>query len=251
MEEKRKYNFKKDDKLRLLKILDREGNDKSNASNLYRERIGCIATDFQWDYYVSYKGRNRLFMRFVIDSNGMYINRKLHTSYVESVTGDSDGVIRLVTENSIYVFESATIREAEYLDDKNVIELFLDEANDYYLGRAYYFDSIGKRQLLDYHINLGMFQDSVLIFGTEGEIEGYTLCRFFPKEAGVLFYKTFCEDEIYTIPMLLHNTGASDLTIRVDWHSNTWTIKPGESKRIMPYLADDSDIEEKDNRDEG
>lgn len=251
MGEKKKYNFKKDDKFRLVKILDREDNDKSNDSDLYRNRIVCIATDFRWDNYVSYKGRNRLLMRFVLDKNGMYINRKLHTSYVEEVTEDSDGVIRLVTENSIYVFERATIREAEYLDDKNVIELFLDEGNDYYLGRAYYFDSIGKRQLLDYHINLGMFQDSVLIFGTEGEIAGCPLCRFFTKEGGDLFYKTFCENEIYTLPMLVHNTGTSDLTLRFDWHSNTWTIKPGESKRIMPYLADDSDIEEKDKKDEG
>ena len=43
----------------------------------------------------------------------------------------------------------------------------------------------------------------------------------------------------------------TDLTIRFDWHSNTWTLRPGESKRIMPYLADGSDVEDVEGKNEG
>lgn len=219
---------------RLIAVTDRQGNDKSQSKALYQNRINGIATNFHYDEQPVYEGLYRLNMDFVENAFGQPCERGLHTSPVYEVVETTDGMA-VYTHYSVYIFQEATVQEPVFQGEANLIELYLADDNEYYFEKGYLYDEYNVIHALKRYLHLSMFQDSVLLDVT-GEANGENyVCRFFPRWGGIEFYDTRYHQQDYELPMLIHNTGTTKLTIRFQGLKAKWTIPPGESKRIIPY----------------
>ena len=240
MEEK-EFEFGRDGVYRLVAVTDRQGNDRTADETFYKDRVGCVATGFYYDDY-SVAGLYRLNMTFVRTPDGQYANRGLHTSVVLEVK-DKPGGFDLVTAYSVYSFEKAQLNEIPVKENRNVIELFLSHEDNYLFSKGFYHDPDGKAYDLVADIHVGMIQDSVLVRPVANDEIYDCVCRYFPESYGIEFYNTLYGQQSYSVPMLIHNTGVNDLEVRFERFPFSWTIKPGESKHIMPYNPEGADKE--------
>lgn len=241
--EKKEFEFGRDSCYRLISVTDKDGRDKSQDGYFYEYRLGCIATDFHYDDFPTHGGMYRLNMKFVQNEKGQWIKRGLHTSAVTDIEETENGFI-LHTIYSDYTFEKAGLREVPMQDAKELIELYMSLNENSYFGKGFYYDEAGKAYELTDYLHVGTFQDSVLIRFIANETLNGCVCRYFPMTTYVEFYNTMYKQQDYSVPMLIHNTGKEDLQIRFERYPHTWTIKPGESKRIIPFKADGSDRKE-------
>ena len=240
MKKKERYEIKETAVYRLISVTDKEGNDKVHERRLYEERIGCLATDFVYDDMGRLEGC-RLHMRFVEDEDGKPISRRLRTSPVSKVEETETG-ITLYTYNSIYVFENAELKEPTYAEEALLTELYLSTDEDYYFCKGFYYDEEKYPHELLGHIHVGMFQDSVLVSLQENAMD--TVCLFFPYSECIVFYDTIYGQQDYSVPILIHNVGKSSFQVEFEDYPCKWTIKPDESKRIIPYTPTGADKEE-------
>ena len=239
MEKNERLKFERNKAYRLVRVDDKAGRDKIDSQNLYKERIGCVAVDFQYyDYSTQGEENYKLRMKFIQTSEGLPCNRPLITSQIEKMVETENGV-NVITQNSIYIFERVKLAEISMRDASDLIELYMSIEDDYLFGRGFYYDNVGTQHELEAAIHVGMFQDSVLIcFKSTDPLSG-CVGRYFPCDTGIEFYNTiFCQHE-YSTTMLIHNTGKKDLTVHFPMHETPWTIKPGESQQIVPYRAKD------------
>lgn len=238
-----RYEFDKKKPYRLIAVTDKEGRDKGNSHDFYEDRMNCVATGFHYDQFpTSHDSDNyRLNMRFVQNEHGLPIHRSLHTTTVWKVEEMENG-IRIHTSNSIYTFENAELKEVTYQDAANLIEMYMSLEDNNYFGDGFYYDENKVPHALSEYVHVGMFQDSVLIHLAEKEM--VTACRYFPMGNYVEFYDTLYGQQDYSTPMLIHNTGKKELPIRFQMYPHVWTIKPGESKRIIPFNPEGADPEE-------
>lgn len=231
---------------RLIAITDRMGNDKSQTNDMYRNRINCLATNFQYDDISYNKNLHRLTMDFIENAAGQPIKRKLHTSLVYEVVETADGMT-IYTHNSIYVFQNAVAKKISFQNVANLIELYLTDDDGYYFELGYLYDENKVVHALTRNLHIGMFQDSVLIDTVDKGKFKDCVCRFFPQWGGIEFYDTLYHQQDYELPILIHNTGTTPLIIRFQGIKAKWTVPPGESKRIIPYNvagADESNMNE-------
>ena len=140
--------------------------------------------------------------------------------------------------------QEAEVKEIEPLEESNLIELYLSMEEDYHFAAGFYYDAEKQTHKLCEFVHLGMIVDSVLIGMYEQTLYGCYACRYFLRDDCIEFYDTIYFQQDYSTPMLIHNTGKSDLIIRFEAYPKKWTIKPGESKRIMPFSPDGADVEE-------
>lgn len=242
---KERYEFDPAKAYRLVAVTDKEGNDKSTHKSFYKDRIGCVATNFRYDDFPVTENLYRLNMNFIRNQNGMFANRGLRTSVIFGVNETEKG-FELVTAHSIYTFEGAEINEIPISDERNVIELFLSNEDYYQFAKGFYHDEQGEVYELISNIHLGTFQDSVLVrFVPNEKINGY-VCRYFPEANGINFYNTIYGQQGYSTPIRVHNVGESPFLVRFDRYSYTWTINPGENKLIVPYTQDGADPREEE-----
>lgn len=238
-----RYEFNPKQAYRLMAVTDRTGRDKSHTHYFYEAIVNCVAVNFHYDDFPSHEEYYRSRMQFVRNELGQPVYRSLHTSTVWNVEETENGV-KLMTSNSIYTFEKAEVREIPKLDESNVIELYMSLEDDYCFGAGFYYDAEKNTYELKEHVHLGMFQDSVLIHIVKDELLMDCVCRYFPMGRYVEFYDTLYKQQDYSTPMLIYNTGNMDLQIRFQMYEHVWTIKPGESKRIIPGKPDGADPEE-------
>lgn len=243
MERNERFEFNPEQAYRLIAVTDKEGRDKGHSKDFYEERLNCVAINFKYDSRPSHDDKYRLNMSFIQTEDGLWCKRSLHTSTVWEVEETENG-IKLHTSYSIYVFEKAELKEVTYKDAANLIELYMSLEDDDYFGKGYYYDEDKKVHELKEHVHVGTFQDSVLVDFMPGDSIHGTVCRYFPLWSSVEFYDTFPHQQEYKTPMLIHNTGKHNLPIRFQGYSKVWTIKPGESKTIIPYKPDGADPEE-------
>lgn len=240
---KKRYEFDTEQAYRLVAVTDKNGRDKEHYRDFYEAIVKCVAVNFHYDDVPSHEEYYRSRMKFVRNELGQPVCRSLHTSTVWSVEETENGV-KLMTSNSIYVFEKAEIKEIPKLEEANLIELYMSLEDDYCFGAGFYYDAEKNAHELREYVHLGMFQDSVLIHIVKDELLMDCACRYFPMGNSVEFYDTlYCEQD-YSTPMLIHNTGKQELQIRFQMYEHVWTIKPGESKRIIPFKPDGADMEE-------
>lgn len=224
---------------RLVDVRDHEGKSKVESRDLYIERVGCITKKIL-------KGRphedGRFYMHiaFERDGAGNWTNLALRTSPVSDIK-ESNGVVEIHTENSIYVFEPAELTEPEYQDDAELIELYLCDEGDQFCA-GFYYDAEKKPHKLECSVHVGTFTDSCLI--QLAERPGVFVCRYFPHGRSVEFYNTLYRQQDYSRRLLIHNAAARPLRVEFERFSHVWTIMPGEAKMIMPFCSDGADKEE-------
>lgn len=211
----------------LHQVLDHNGAIKNDA--LYLNRVGCLTKNIRKGHVAS-DGSYVICMTFSQDEHGMPINRTLRTSPVTKIL-ETDGRLEIHTQNSIYVFREAKMSEPCYLDEANLIELFLSDEG-YQFCAGFYYDEMKNPHKLHEYVHVGMFQDSVLIHF--GDNPGDTACRYFPFGNVIEFYDTLYHQQPYEIPMLIHNQGCESLTIRFQGFRQRWSIEPGAQTRIIP-----------------
>ena len=221
---------------RLIDVLDHEGNSKVHTKELYKERVGCIAQNLRkGSFWGSADGEYVVRMDFVQDAEGNWILKGLRTSPVSDIR-EVDGRLEIHTMYSVYILEEAQLKEPVFLDEEDVIELYLS-TEGYQFAKGFYYDGQRQPHPLASTVHLGMFKDSVLIHKADDPM-GEFVCRYFPKGSNVTFYDTIYGQQDYETPMVIHNTGDIPLRIEFEGFRATWTIPPGESKRIQPFCAD-------------
>lgn len=236
---------------RLVDVLDRKGNRRVETDlrnqDFYKGIIGCIVQNIRESTSFYHDGT---FARvdLVQDSSGKWINRNFRTSPVEEIRELEDGRLEIITENSVYRFEPAELQPPVYLDEAEVIELYLDNNNAQFCN-GYYYDQDKQPHQLTYDVHGGMFQDSVLIRKAEDPMGEY-VCRYFPRNSSIQFYDTIYRQQDYATPMMIHNNGDLPLKIKFQKFRAVWIIQPGESKMITPYCTDGADDEHENRSDD-
>lgn len=237
-----RYEFNPEKAYQLLAVTDKTGRDKAHTYYSYEAIVNCVGVNFHYDDMPSHGEHYRSRIKFVRNEIGQPVCRSLHTSTVWNVEEIENGV-KLITSNSIYVFEEAEVKEIPKLEETNLIELYMSLEDDYCFGAGYYYDAEKNAYELKEHVHLGMFQDSVLIHIVKDNALRDCTCRYFPMGNYVEFYDTLYGQQKYSTPMLIHNTGNMDLQIRFQMYEYVWTIKSGESKCIIPGKTDGADPE--------
>lgn len=148
-------------------------------------------------------------MDFVRDERGHWIQRRLITSEVVDVI-NLDDRLAIQTKNSIYLFEKAELPTVVYLDEANLIELYLSQEEEYMFAKGIYYDCNKNPHELSQLVHSGMFQDSVLLeLPEKSPVKGYA-CRYFPLWHEISFYNVMKYKGQY-VPMFIHNEGKNEL----------------------------------------
>ncbi len=115
--------------------------------------------------------------------------------------------------------------------ENGMFYLMLSAGAGFYYDDAFYKDKNGKIKKEEMQVHVGMFQDSVLLFGCG--------VRYFPyKQNGIEFYYSMdemfseiVEDSDERVFGYIHNSGSVPLTVKMVW-GKTVEIKPNET---IPY----------------
>ncbi len=235
-----RYYFDPNQPYRLIRVTDSHGVDKAQFDSLYMERLRCVTDQISYDVFETYGGHHRLRMTFVQDEDGNPIRRGLLTSFVSKVEEQGEE-LHIHTQNSIYILKKAELAKPKYRGDvSNLIELYLSSVEDHSFARGVYYDEAKQPHELKECVHIGMIRDSVLL-DMEGSVEPITVARYFPGANSITFYDTLYQEQDYSTPMLIHNTGKTDLVIWFQFYDHQWTIAPGEAKPITPFQPDGAD----------
>lgn len=234
------FDFDPDQAYQLIKVMNSDGTVKTERQDFYNYYMGCRAICLHFDSQPVYEGKHRLWLYFVQNEDGGWIQRNLHTSIVYKIVETKDGV-EIHTHNSIYCLQKTILKEVEYQDEAELLELYLSMDDEDNFCKGFYYDNSKKAYELFPRINIGMFVDTVLLGIKEdsGGVKG--MCRYYIEPDQIEFYDTARNQEGNRIPMLIHNNGSENLKICFQFMDLTWTIKSGESKKIIPYRPEGSD----------
>lgn len=240
----KRFEFDREQAYKLVAVLDKDGNDKTNSKDLYSNAKGCIAVNLRHDEDFIYDGMWRIYLDFVQDEDGSWINRGIHTSPVYEVRTTEAG-IEIHTHYSVYVFEKAKLKDTPICSNQNTIELYLSLDEKYNFAKGFYWDNNGESHELEADIHEGTFVDTVLIGYPEENLWGNYVCRYYLNNRNVEFYDTLYHQQEYNTPMLIHNTSKNKkLTICFEGYDKQWTVLPGDSKEIIPFNPINADKEE-------
>lgn len=224
------YEFDSTKTYRLVDVRDHDGNSKAETKDLYKARIGCVSKNIQIGYSID--GRASMYMEFIQDREGNWTNLRLHTTPVSDIQ-EKNGIVEIYTMNSIYILEPAVLREPEYLDEADVIELYLSTNAQFRFCTGFVYDADKKPHELECSAHAGTFQDSCLIRMKTFPYD--TVCRYFPSRYSIEFYNTIYNQQDYSRRLLIHNVGKDYLTVSFECFNAEWKIAPGDKRWITPY----------------
>ena len=215
---------------RLLDVQDHEGHSRVESRKLYRDRVGCLATDL-------HRVGATLCMTFVRDPAGGLIQRHLNTSTVIGME-EQNGLLMVKTLNSVYLLEPVgaldevpDVFPEDVLDEGyagELIELYLSEENDHFRKGTYWNERRAAHPLEVRH-HLGMVVDSCLIREADGA-SGRFYGRYYLNASGkVEFYDTLYGQQDYSVPILIHNCGTIPLAICLEGRGTVGTVDPGKA----------------------
>lgn len=214
---------------RLVDVLSSDRTSKVETQILYQERVGCLTKNIHRGHIYD-GGQYRMHMTFIQDGAGKWINRGLRTSPVSEIVKTEHG-LEIHTMNSIYLFEEAELRELEYLDAVDTIELYLNDAeNNFCKGIYYDVDKVSHE--LECVVHLGTFQDSCILC-VDGNVM-QSVCRYFPRFSSIQFYNSISCQNSYRQPIVIHNIGETSLRVTFQGSNAEWTIQPGDTETIIP-----------------
>ena len=225
------FEFAEGHYYRLTDVRDLSGRSKAHMNDLYRSRVGCLTPYIRMRPYGSDVDGLCLYVWFMQDAEGNFVNRHLRTSLISEVVEHDDGTVEVITSNSIYVFEPASPLEPEYREATNLLELWLG-SGDYLFDKGVHYDADSTPHLLTNSIHLGTFQDSCLI--CYEDCPSITVARYFPRARGIEWYDTLYRQQDYSTPMLIHNTGKEPMTVEFQFGGEEHRIAPGGELLIHP-----------------
>lgn len=237
---KNMYDFDLEQAYQLVKITNSNGTTKEERPDFYKLYLGCKAVGIQFDSQPDFENKHRLWMHFIQDENGNWIRRDLHTSIVYQINETVDG-IEVHTHNSIYYLQKTVLEEPEYREEAELIELYLSLDDNCNFCKGFYYDCNKEKHELFPYIHVGLVVDTALVGIKERIEECDFLCRYYIWPDKIEFYNTIYQQQDYSVPILVHNNGSQNLIVCFEFMNVTWTIKPGESKRIVPYRLDGAD----------
>jgi len=214
---------------KLVDVLTSDRTSKVETRMLYQERVGCLTKNIHRGHTYD-GGQCRMHMTFIQDGAGNWINRGLRTSPVSEIVETEHG-LEIHTMNSIYVFEEAELREPEYLDVADTIELYLSDEENHFCKGIYY-DADKDPHELECVVHLGTFQDSYLLC-VDGNVM-QSVCRYFPRFSSLQFYNSIPRQNSYHQPIVIHNIGEVPLRVTFQGSDAEWTIQPGDTETIIP-----------------
>lgn len=240
----KEVNIRRDAAYWLLDVRDLEGKSKADSKELYRKRVGCVATGIRKSSYYSHDDVLCLRMFFIQDAEGCWINRALRTSPVTEIREQGE-TLEIHTQNSVYVLEQTKMPLPEYQDEAELIELYLND-EDTRFCKGFYYDAEKKPHELSCYLHVGTFVDTCLIHLAEDEFMCDTACRYYLRSGSVEFYDTLYHQQDYSRRMLIHNTSQYPMRIKFEHFKAVWTIAPGSGMYITPYCADGADEDKGD-----
>lgn len=187
----------------------------------YEERLECIG--FLRLRADTKPKQSCLFVQFRRNAKGKRTNLQLTTSPLVDIEF-CDELLQVTTQNSIYYFEEASVPATVYLQEKNLLELYLTaEGNCFCEGTLY--DAEGTPHPLQCLAHEGLFEDSYLLY----EHLPAFVCRYFTDLRGLCFYDA-SDSRLDT--MLFHNESDKPLRVGFQGLEDEVCISASQERRI-------------------
>jgi len=234
------FAFVPTDIFRLIDVTDHAGTSKVDSRDLYRERIGCVAQNIR-QIELEHAGETFLvmWMDFVQDSQGRWINLHLRTSPVIDIKIEKD-IVEIRTLNSVYVMQAATLVPNCFRSATDLIELFLTDEGDRF-AKGYYYAAAGQPHELVAYTHEGLLVDTCLVHFLKEDLMCGIACRYYIDLEKVEIYNTLYGQQNYGRPILIHNNSSEPMTVEFEMFAGTWTIEPWGEKTIVPFTNANSD----------
>ena len=162
-------------------------------------------------------------------------NCRIQIEGVETFQEREDGCLKLQTQNSVIIFKPVDEYELIQPDMGGEVDLYLSDKNAQLIAGIYR-DTNQKHHFLKSVLHLGYGAESVYV-----ELEdkpGSSLVRYFPMGSHIQFCGMFDSRHIYSGRIRIHNCGKIPLQISFAGCPETWTIQPGEARRIRKESCD-------------
>lgn len=199
-----------------------------------------------WKWYIEKLGDGKLRAHGVVTNHhGIMDSTLIHTSRVMSVKTDIDNdEMVITTKNTVYHCKLSTCRFAKQDGYPDVLEnydcikerycipqaepeieqgkvlLVLSDYDEFYFHSLCVKNSTDDLEKYNSNANLGMFQDSYLIYTNDHRID----LRYFPGDRRIEFYSI----ETNGMPLYIENIGSCSLILQVQNRESYYTLKPGE-----------------------
>lgn len=209
---------------RLVEVTNLDKTPKTDSLAFYEERLGCVGKlKLSPD---AAPGKSCLWVQFYRDARGRRTNLQLQTSPLWEMTC-SDGILQATTFRSLYYFEETTLPSPVYLQEKNLVELYLTRTgNDFCEG--YWYDGDGTPHPLHCITHLGMVADSYLL-----QADGFGfICRYFTSLQGISLYRSLHSRDVEYAAYLVHNECDRPLQIRFASREESFVVPAGETLRV-------------------
>lgn len=212
---------------RLISMTAQDFSANNELKELYeldKDIEGAVATDFE----IVTTGLGKQFMKMVFKESAD--GRKLHKRYkTDEILRIEEATEELIinTKSYIYHFKNAKLKNDEFKDATNLIELYLSADGDKFCG-GYYYDKNGVPRELDMHVHIS----NNIITGRVGIYAGYHcdefLCRYYIEEGNsIRFYSSIINEYGYETDLLIHNEGLSLINIEMA-DGRVYEIREGE-----------------------
>ena len=226
------FSFDENKVYRFIAVKGHSGQDLSEH-NFFSSILNCTAVNFRWeekntDFYFP-----SICMTFVQKPDGTWIQRPLHVGGVNQII-DKQSALEIHTETSVYVFEPAFLMEPTFLDETSVLELFMSFNEVSCFAKGFFYDKQKKPHELYKYEPYAKATDPIFLH-YEKESALHCVCTYQTFSKGIAFHEPSHHERHSFLPIIIHNTGDYPIPIWFQRSPETWTILPGEVKRIIPF----------------
>ena len=206
----------------LINVKDGQGNSKADSSDLYRKRVGCIATGLS-ARPAAEQGKTVLYMQFSCTADGQPVCLPMKTSPIVEVR-QGNGLLTVTTRGSVYYLRETQMPKTASPRQKNMIELYLRaEGSRFHSG--FFHDEKGEPHALRCVCSGDRRDSCALVWEADGFEE--TACAYSPQENGVSFYGS---GRGGSRRFLLHNLSDSPMEVRFSTHRSHFVLQPHDKR---------------------
>ena len=223
---------------RLTAIHDRH---EKRGEELYPQRkaffdnlVGCTARYIRQSAD-AYNGSPTAKIDLLQGPDGKCIHGSIEINLLEDVRELENGDLEIVTTDCVCCFEPVVAAQDLYPEDGAMIELYL--CNDHIqFDSGLYVDDHGSPHVLDAVVNLGRVHHNVAVVRKDRPFA--TVCTYIPMGDCIKLYSMFYHQQKYARRFVVHNIGTSPLKITFERNPESWTIQPGQARRLTKECCD-------------